>query len=75
MCSADDVGDKIEEEGEDDSDMIGFEEKGFASESFWSLLWFVVKEHEATTRWVGVVIPVDLLFALESGLACSVAWV
>lgn len=75
MCSGDDVGDEIEEEGENDSDMVGFEEEGFAFEPFGSLLWFVVEEHEATAGWVGVVVPVDLFFALEPGLTCSVACV
>lgn len=75
MCSGDDVGDEIEEEGEDDSDMVDFEEEGFAFEAFGSLLWLVVEEHEAAAGWVGVVVPVDLFFGLEAGLACSVACV
>jgi hypothetical protein len=37
LCSTNNVGNEVEEEGNDDSDMVGFEEEGFAAESLRSL--------------------------------------
>lgn len=73
MGGADDVGDEVEEEGDYDGDMVGFEKECFAPESFRSLLWVVVEHLNASAGWVVIIIPLYLLFALESGFTCCIA--
>ena len=64
MCGADDVGNEVEEEGDYHGDVVNFEEKCFASVSLRGLLWVVVEHLDASTGWIGVVVPVYLFFAL-----------
>lgn len=73
MGGADDVGDEVEEEGEYDGDVVGFEEECFASESFRGLLWIVVEHLNASAGWVVIIVPLYLLFALKSGFTGSIA--
>lgn len=73
MGGADDVGYKVEKEGDNDGDVVDFEEECFAFEPFRGLLWVVVEHLYTSTGWIGVVVPVDLFFALESHLGCCIS--